>query len=317
MRTPQLPAPVEWTTLTAMAEVVIKSGLLPASIKTNAAALTIMLKARELAIPPLYGLSNIVVVQGKPTCSAELMLALIYRDHGDNALIVEESTSEVCRVSYRRRSWDAARSYSFTIDDAKTANLAGKDTWRQYPAAMLRARCISAVARMAYADSIAGFYTPEELGAEVTVGADGEVVVVQPLEPAPALPAPTPIRQPPDPGHGGADDDPYLTFTVPDRDPALTAAAVTGATPLTDNPAVIAGLALAAECDALAARLRAAGIVAAPLPDPRTLRALKAWHETSTATLQAHNRTIDQPPLIAEPRPTHYDAPLGRGGKGR
>jgi hypothetical protein len=40
---------------------------------------------------------------------------------------------------------------------------------------MLRARCLSAVARMAFPDSIGGMYSPDELGASVRV--EGETVV--------------------------------------------------------------------------------------------------------------------------------------------
>lgn len=172
-----LPAPETWGTMRDMAGVFIQSGLLPSTLKTPEAVLVVMMKGSELGIPPLYALSNIVVVQGKPTCSAELMLALIYRDQGDLAVIVEESTAEVCRVAYRRRGWDRARAFAFTIADAQTAGLAGKGTWALYPQAMLRARCISAVARLAFPDSIAGMYLPEELGATVRVGEDGAVEV--------------------------------------------------------------------------------------------------------------------------------------------
>jgi hypothetical protein len=37
--------------------------------------------------------------------------------------------------------------FRFTIEDAGCAGLLAKDNWRKYPAAMLRARCISAVAQ--------------------------------------------------------------------------------------------------------------------------------------------------------------------------
>lgn len=182
-----LPSSGEWATMLEMARVLVPTQFLPSSIKTPEQAVTVMLKARELGIPPLYGLSNIVIVQGRPTCSAELMLALIYRDQGDAAVVVEESTPEICRVSYRRRGWDRARSFAFGIEDARRAKLAGKETWAQYPQAMLRARCISAVARLAFPDSIAGMYLPEELGAAVQVGADGAVEVAPEPEPAPGL----------------------------------------------------------------------------------------------------------------------------------
>jgi hypothetical protein len=150
-------------------------------------------KGRELGIPPMYALSNIAVIQGKPTANAELMLALIYRDHGDRAITFPESDGQACTIAYKRRSWPEAHTYSFTLDDAKQAGLMSNATWQKYPAAMLRARCVSAVARMAFPDSIAGMHLPEELGAEVDE--DGAPVI----EPAPIReirPASVPIEQP-------------------------------------------------------------------------------------------------------------------------
>lgn len=175
-------------TMLGMADSLVQSGMLPAHIKTPQAAVAIIQKGRELGIPPMYALSNIVVIQGKPTANAELMLALIYRDHGDGAVTFAESTNERCTVAYRRRGWTKPQSFAFTIADAETAGLLKNPTWRTYPAAMLRARAISAVARMAYPDTIGGMYTPEEMGA--TVGADGEVID---LSPAPISPVSAPV----------------------------------------------------------------------------------------------------------------------------
>src|SRR5215510_1519747 len=185
-----LPTPAEWQTVIEMARLMVPTGLLPASIKTPEQAVVVILKGRELRVPALHALSNIVVVNGKPACSAELMLALIYRDFGDEAVIVEESTATVCRVTYKRPAWAQRRSFSFTLEDAKTAGLAGKGTWAQYPQAMLRARAVSAVARLAFPDSLGGMHLPEEPGASVAVGEDGAVEVVElpTLEPLPAVP---------------------------------------------------------------------------------------------------------------------------------
>lgn len=170
-----LPATGEWNTMREMATALVESGLLPQHVKTPQAALAIMLKGREIGVPAMQALSNIVVIQGKPTCNAEIMNALIYRDHGDHALRFIEATNDVATLEYKRRSWTTYQQFSFTIADAKQAGLQGGN-WAKYPAAMLRARCISAVARMAFADSIGGMYTPEELGAAVTVE-DGDRVV--------------------------------------------------------------------------------------------------------------------------------------------
>lgn len=169
-----IPTADEWSTIHSMAKSLLPTGFLPETIKTPEQATAIILKGRELQVPPMYALSNIVVIKGKPACSAELLQALIYRDHGDDALRFVESTNDACTIEYRRRSWKKPERYTFTMDDAKKANLLRNPIWSQYPAAMLRARCISAVARMAFADSIGGMYTPEELGASVTV-VDGVV----------------------------------------------------------------------------------------------------------------------------------------------
>jgi hypothetical protein len=183
-----LPDAATLQTMLTMAEQLVQSGLLPQSIKTPAAALAIIQKGIELGIPPMYSLSNIGIINGRPVVGAEVLLAMVYRDHGDSAIIVEETSAERCTVTYRRKGWDKARQFSWTTQDAEQAGLLGKGgPWKQYPAAMLRARCISAVARLAFADSIGGMYLPEELGAEVEV-VDGEIVVVD------QKPAPTPLR---------------------------------------------------------------------------------------------------------------------------
>ncbi len=190
---PLLPTNAEWRTMMGMAEALFRSGLLPAHVRSPQAALAVIQKGRELQVPPMYALTNIVVIQGKPTANAELMLALIYRDHGDEAIRITETTAERCTIAYRRRSWSEPQSYTFTIEDAIRAGLAGggNPAWQKYPQAMLRARAISAVARMAFPDSIAGMYTPEELGARVRVDEDGEIVPVLTVAGSRSGPTPT------------------------------------------------------------------------------------------------------------------------------
>jgi hypothetical protein len=166
----------DWKTMIEQATVLVKSGFLPAHIKTPEQAVAVMLTGRELGIPTMTALRTIAVIQGKPTLAAELMAALIERDYGPLALRVEETNDSGCVVSYWKPGWPDRKSYAFTIDQARAAGLAGSDVWKKYPAALLRARCISAVAKMAFQATLGGLYLPEELGAEVTVTDDGEVV---------------------------------------------------------------------------------------------------------------------------------------------
>jgi hypothetical protein len=175
-----LPTQNEWAVIQSLSANLLPSGMLPAHIKTPEAAAAIILKGRELGIPPMQALSGIASINGKPVCGSELMLAIIYRDHGDSAIWIDDTTDTFCRISYARRGWPERKTYSFSMEDAKRAGVAGGQTWQKYPAAMLRARCISAVARMAFPDSIGGMYSPDELGGDVVVESDGESVVYVP-----------------------------------------------------------------------------------------------------------------------------------------
>lgn len=174
---PMLPAQNEWALMMDMARALVPTGFLPETIKKPEQAVAIMLKGRELRVPAMYALSNIAIVKGKPTVSAEMMLALIYRDHGKKAIRIKESTNDHCTIEYRLDGWDGTSLYSFSIDDAKQAGIY-INMWLKYPAPMLRARCISAVARMAFPESIGGMYVPGELGDEVTITDSGEVLSV-------------------------------------------------------------------------------------------------------------------------------------------
>lgn len=168
------PSPAEWQAMKQQAVVILKSGMAPRSVDTPEKILTIALKGRELAIPPMQALSHIHVVEGKPTMSAELMVALVQR--AGHKLRVLETTDAVCVVEGERRDDPGhPQRAEFTIEEAQQAGVAGKQNWRKYPAAMLRARAISALCRFAFADVLMGAsYTPEELGVEVNE--EGQIV---------------------------------------------------------------------------------------------------------------------------------------------
>ena len=169
-----IPTPSELTVLKELGSMLVKSGLLPSSIKTPEQAMVIMLKGKELGIPPMQAFSSISVVQGKPTIGAELMLGLIYKAYPTAVIDYEVSSNTACVINATRPGGKPSK-FSFNMDDAKKANLLGKSSWTQYPAAMLRARCISAMARAVFPDALMGAsYTAEELGAEVTE--EGEVI---------------------------------------------------------------------------------------------------------------------------------------------
>jgi hypothetical protein len=161
------PTANELDTMRNLAGILIKSGMIPQTIKTPEQAIVILLKSRELRLPPMQAFSSIAVVSGRPVLTAEVMLALIYRDFPKGVIEFVESSLERCVIKASRNGQNFS-TFSFSMEDAKRAGLLGKGPWQQYPAAMMRARAISAMARAVFPDALAGcVYTPEELGAEV------------------------------------------------------------------------------------------------------------------------------------------------------
>jgi hypothetical protein len=151
------------------AQVALESKMLPASIQTWQQAVTIAMKGRELGIPLMQSLSHIHVVNGKPSCSSELMLALIFKNCPTAIIDYVSSNEKVCEIQARRSKEYPPQTFKFSLDDAvRVGGLLTKQTWKSYPQAMLRARAISMMSRALFPDAISGMsYTPEELGAEV------------------------------------------------------------------------------------------------------------------------------------------------------
>jgi hypothetical protein len=159
----------EFEMLQRQCKAFIASGFLPEHIKTVAQAVTIATKGRELGLPILQSFSSISVIKGKPTLSSELMLALIYQKVKGAKITFKtppDKQNVECECTMQRPGGEPM-SFKFTIDDAKRAGISNGGAWAKYPAAMLRARCISAGARAVFPDAIMGCYTPEELGGEV------------------------------------------------------------------------------------------------------------------------------------------------------
>ncbi len=173
-----------WAVLKEQATMLVKSGFLPVAIKTPEAAMAIMLKGRELGIPPMQAFAQISVIQGKPAIGSELMLALIYRRFPDAPIVTDQSDATAAIITARRPGSKKTTTFSFTMDDAKRAGLLTKQTWQQYPVNMLYWRCVSNMARALFPDCLMGCsHTPEELGAEVNE--EGEVIDVPTAAAAP------------------------------------------------------------------------------------------------------------------------------------
>lgn len=144
------------------------SGLLPRGIASPEAAFTIIATGAELGLSPMASLRSIHVIEGKPVLSAALIAGIVQRrpDLCEGFALVESSDT-IATYETTRRGQAPVR-MSFTIEQAQRAGLTGKDIWRKYPHAMLRARASAELARAVYPDVVGGLYDPDEIpGAEV------------------------------------------------------------------------------------------------------------------------------------------------------
>lgn len=136
-------------------------GFIPKHLAGNPGAIAAaILTGIELGIGPMEAMRSIHIVEGKPTLSADLMLARAIRA---GVRVEWEQCDEVAAIVRMERAGLKHR-HSFTKADAERAGLWGKNTWAKYPASMLRARCVSAGLRA---------FCPDVLGAGVYV--EGEI----------------------------------------------------------------------------------------------------------------------------------------------
>ncbi|MGO1664120.1 MAG: hypothetical protein ACTHZD_16115 [Micrococcaceae bacterium] len=169
-----------------LAERMAGASILPRQYQKQPANLLFAFEyADALGIPRINAITAIHVIEGKPSASADLIASLV-RKAGHKLRVSGDDTRAVAQII---RADDPEYVFEVTWDmqRAKNAKLTGKDNWSKYPAAMLKARAITEVARMAASEALYGvIYTPEELG-EV-VDEDGNPV--NPTRPTPPAPGP-------------------------------------------------------------------------------------------------------------------------------
>ena len=167
----------------ALASKLADSSMLPQAFrKSPANLLWAMEYARSIGVDTMTAVTSIHVIEGKPTASADLIAALVRRAGHKLRVWGDDREAHAQVIRSDDPGFDGFHCV-WTIDRAKAAGLAGKSVWRSFPAAMLRARAITEVARMACSEALHGvIYTPEEVGAIVDEG--GAPVEVATLKPA-------------------------------------------------------------------------------------------------------------------------------------
>lgn len=147
-----------------MAETAVSSKMYK-GIGEKAGVMMIMLAARELGIPCMQALNGgLNIIQGKVEISARMMNALIRK--AGHQITVKEISDEGCTLVGKRCDTGEVQTCSFTMEDAKRANLIRPGSgWTKFPSDMCFARALSRLARQLFSDVIGIGYVEGEIRA--------------------------------------------------------------------------------------------------------------------------------------------------------
>ena len=141
-----------------MAEVASKSRMF--GFKNPEEAMAIMLLCQAENLHPAIAMRDFHIIQGRPALKADAMLARFQQAGG--SVQWKDYTDEKVTGVFSHPSGGSLE-VSWSLAQAKSIGIANKDNWRNYPRAMLRARCVSEGIRSVYPGCVVGVYTPEEV----------------------------------------------------------------------------------------------------------------------------------------------------------
>ena len=141
-----------------MAVAIAKSKMF--GMKTADEAFALMLIAQAEGMHPAIAARDYHVIQGRPTLKADAMLARFQNAGGKVQWDVYTDAEVTGTFSHPS---GGSLKLTWTFAQAKSIGLTGKDNWKNYPRAMLRARCISEGIRTVYPGCVVGTYTAEEI----------------------------------------------------------------------------------------------------------------------------------------------------------
>lgn len=163
---------LQLTTLDDMfrfAKYVVASGFAPKGMEKPESILIAVEMGYEVGLSPMAALQNTAVVNGRPTIYGDAALALVRASglmerYEEKPVGTKGKDDFGYRVSAKRKGDPSEYSETFTVADAKQANLWGKSgPWSQYPARMLKFRARSFLLRDAFGDVLKGMKTAEEV----------------------------------------------------------------------------------------------------------------------------------------------------------
>jgi hypothetical protein len=140
----------------------------------------------ELGLKPLQALQNLAVINGRPALWGDAVIALVRSSPLCEFVIeTDDGHTATCRV---KRRGEPEQSRTFSMDDASTAGLKGKQgPWVQHPKRMRQMRARAFALRDVFPDVLRGMPMAEEVMDTPTERHMGPVDEVKP-DPAPSAP---------------------------------------------------------------------------------------------------------------------------------
>ena len=140
-----------------MAQAIAKSGLF--GMKTADQALALMLVAQAEGQHPATITQDYDIIQGRAARKTHSVLARFQQMGG--TVEWHELSDVIADATFAHKSGGKLR-IEWTFEQAKKAGLTAKDNWKNYPRAMLRARCIAEGIRAVYPAALGGMMVSEE-----------------------------------------------------------------------------------------------------------------------------------------------------------
>lgn len=164
----------KWDVLREMSEQVSKSGLFKMSAPQ---VLTLMMLAESEGLHPIKALTRYHIIEGKPSMRADTMQAEFQAAGGRVKWLksdAEECIAEFSHPTYGKEPFSIRLTFKEFYDSGvatcwKDSKREISANWKKFPAAMLRARAVTAGVRAVLPSVIMGVYSEEETADAIDV----------------------------------------------------------------------------------------------------------------------------------------------------
>jgi len=184
----------------ALARVLIKTKLIPITLKEPEQVVAVVLQGKELGFDAITSLNNIHNIQGRATLGVHAIAALlkrkgiVYKLIEDAVFVREDGKIDKIKLPetiyvdrrttirfYEKFGKDTIENdISFTASEAKNQGLLDKSNWKRMLIIMLRARTLAIGARFVAPDALLGMYESSEWAdakdVDLELDEDGNVI---------------------------------------------------------------------------------------------------------------------------------------------